>query len=100
MLNIGDGGSVALDGALTVDTVEVLARDCHRLMAANHDGRLEIDLTGVTRSDSAGLALLVGWIAAARANHIALTFRGVPQRLLAIAKISEVDGLLTGAVPA
>ena len=76
--------------------------DAARLLAAGDAAfgslqRAEIDLARVTRADSAGLALLVGWIADARARGVTVAFRGVPQRLHSIAKISEVDGLLTGS---
>lgn len=93
-------GRVVLDGALTVDTVAALAREAPRVLGAQRDGQVEVDLAGVTHADSAGLALLVGWLAEAKAAQVRLAFRAVPERLRAIARISEVEGLLTGAAPA
>ncbi|RYZ59182.1 MAG: STAS domain-containing protein, partial [Proteobacteria bacterium] len=57
----------------------------------------EADLGGVDAVDSAGLALLIGWLADAKRTGGTLRYTGIPDRLLAIARISEVDALLTGA---
>jgi len=53
-----------------------------------------IDLAGVTAGDSAGLAVLVEWISVARARGATLRYAGVPQQVLAIARISDLDRLL------
>jgi phospholipid transport system transporter-binding protein len=53
-----------------------------------------IDLAGVTAGDSAGLAVLVEWISAARARGATLRYEAVPQQILAIARISDLEGLL------
>lgn len=58
---------------------------------------IELDLSGVTRGDSAGLALLLEWVTWARKNARELTFDHLPEQLLAIAQISEVDDLLRSA---
>lgn len=89
-------GRVTLRGTLTFATVEGLVDDAARVLSAQQQGRVEVDLSGVGHADSAGLALLIGWIAAARAAQVTLTFRGVPARLRAIARISEVEDLLVG----
>jgi len=56
-----------------------------------------IDLAGVTDSDSAGLAVLIEWLAQANARHVNLHYLNVPKQILAIAHISDVDELLTQA---
>jgi phospholipid transport system transporter-binding protein len=96
-LSVAGPGRVAVTGALTIDTVPALAREAGHVLGAQHDGRVEVELGGVTQADSAGLALLVGWVAAARDVRLTLAFHGVPERLRAIARISEVEALLTGA---
>lgn len=55
---------------------------------------LQIDLGAVTRTDSAGLALLVEWMRLARRQNRSITFRNVPQQLLNLARVSGVDQLL------
>lgn len=93
-------GRVALVGALTFASVEASGDDASRVLSAQQQGRVDVDLQRVERADSAGLALLVGWIAAARAAQVTLAFHAVPARLRAIARICEVEALLAegGAV--
>jgi phospholipid transport system transporter-binding protein len=53
-----------------------------------------IDLSGVTAGDSAGLAVLVEWLSAARARGASVRYEGVPAQILAIARISDLEALL------
>ncbi len=55
---------------------------------------LEVDCSGVTSADSAGLAVLLEWLAWAATAGRTLKFVGVPENLRAIARISEVESLL------
>jgi phospholipid transport system transporter-binding protein len=55
-----------------------------------------IDLSGVTAGDSAGLAVLVEWLSAARARGATLRYEAVPAQILAIARISDLEALLLG----
>ena len=57
--------------------------------------QLEIDLSGVTDSDSAGLALLLEWITWANHSVREIRFTNIPEKLLAIARTTEVEPLLT-----
>lgn len=56
-----------------------------------------IDLGGVTEIDSAGLALVIEWLRTARTTGRRLIFTGVPDKLHALARISEVEAFLDGA---
>ena len=95
-LSSSPGGAWALRGELTFDTVPALWRESARLLAgAVTDGRVTLDLAGVARTDSAGLALLVAWQGQALAAGHRLHFEGIPERLLAIARISDAESLLT-----
>jgi phospholipid transport system transporter-binding protein len=58
------------------------------------EGDLILDLTGVTRADSAALALMLEWLDQARRQGRPIRFRGVPQALLNIARFSNVLNLL------
>jgi phospholipid transport system transporter-binding protein len=49
----------------------------------------------VARGDSAGLAVLLDWLAWARRKSRPVRLENLPASLVAIARISEVDGLLT-----
>jgi len=53
-----------------------------------------VDCSGVARADSAGLAVLLDWLAWGRRKSKPVTYENLPASLVAIAKISEVDGLL------
>lgn len=53
-----------------------------------------IDLANVTEVDSAGLALLLEWVSWARQRGFTLSFANLPDKLRALARLSEVEGLL------
>ncbi|MDA1106926.1 MAG: STAS domain-containing protein [Proteobacteria bacterium] len=55
---------------------------------------LVLDLGGIERTDSAGLALLVEWLRQARHQRRDLRFRNIPAQLLAIAKASGLENIL------
>jgi phospholipid transport system transporter-binding protein len=55
---------------------------------------VEMDLSQVSSGDSAGLAVLIEWLAAARARKVRLRYTGVPAQILAVARISEIEELL------
>jgi phospholipid transport system transporter-binding protein len=59
-------------------------------------GRCTVDLAGVTAADSAGLAVLVEWLAACAERGGSLAFEAVPAQLRAVARISDLESLLLG----
>jgi phospholipid transport system transporter-binding protein len=65
-------------------------------LLAKAPGELVVDLSQVSRIDSAGLGLLVAWLAWAAETHRTLQYVELPAPLLALAKLSEVDRLLSG----
>lgn len=62
------------------------------------DGALVIDCQGITASDSAGLAVLLDWLAVAKALGRSLRYTRLPQGLAALGRISEVSELLERGV--
>ncbi|CAN5318768.1 hypothetical protein BH24PSE2_BH24PSE2_00620 [soil metagenome] len=86
------GGGFAIHGDLTFETVTE-ALEMSRELFEDHS-RIEIDLSGVTESDSAGLALLLEWINWAKHYVREVRFHDIPRPLRAIAEISEVEDLL------
>jgi phospholipid transport system transporter-binding protein len=54
-----------------------------------------IDLSGVTDSDSSGLALLIEWLSIAKASGHSLHYENMPAQLHQLAGLSEVEGLFT-----
>lgn len=88
-------GRFALEGELVFRTVTALDRAARK--AFKGLAEVEVDLAGVTRCDSAALALLLEWTGRARRDSAALRYRSLPASLLAIAAISEVEDLLPKA---
>jgi phospholipid transport system transporter-binding protein len=85
-------GHFALSGEMTFETAE-------RILVASEEPfeqhtRIEVDLSGVTKADSAGLALLLEWITWANHTVREIRFLSMPERILAIARTTEVEQLL------
>ncbi|MEP7313927.1 MAG: STAS domain-containing protein [Pseudomonadota bacterium] len=95
-ITAGNPAALALRGALIAETVPALWRHSSRLFGEPRE-QMSIDLGGVTEADSAGLALLVTWAGQALAANMKLSYAAVPERLLSLARISEVEELLTPA---
>jgi phospholipid transport system transporter-binding protein len=88
-------GRIVVTGELTFAT----ARDARELgvlvLESSRAERLVIDCAAVSRADSAGLAVLLDWLAWGRRHSRPMALENLPPSLIAIARISEVDGLLT-----
>jgi phospholipid transport system transporter-binding protein len=87
----GDG-RFALYGRMSFDTAGEILRESEALF--EHHTLLTVDLSGVTHTDSAGLALLLEWITWANHTVREIRFEGMPEKIDAIAKTTEVDSLL------
>lgn len=83
-----------VDGELSFAT----ARDARQIgllvLDRSRADRLVVDCAAVSRADSAGLAVLLDWLAWGRRKSKSVSFDNLPDSLIAIARISEVDGLL------
>jgi phospholipid transport system transporter-binding protein len=90
--DLGEGRFV-ISGELTFDTAEKILRASE--VPFEEHTQLEIDLSGVTDSDSAGLALLLEWVTWANHTVREIRFTGMPDKLLAIARTTEVEHLLS-----
>jgi len=94
-------GRYSVRGPLTFATARRACEAGIRAFSAAPAGALEVDLSAVGASDSAGLAVLIEWLAWARRRGRELHFAQLPETVRAIARISEVEGLLEpGATPA
>jgi phospholipid transport system transporter-binding protein len=89
--DLGDG-SFTLTGRMSFDTAGEILRESESLF--EHHTLLTVDLSGVTYTDSAGLALLLEWITWANHTVREIRFEGMPEKIDAIAKTTEVDSLL------
>ena len=90
--DLGDG-RFALTGEMSFDTAERILKASEKPFEEHT--QIEIDLSGVAESDSAGLALLLEWVTWANHTVREIRFEGMPERVVAIAKTTEVDQLLS-----
>jgi phospholipid transport system transporter-binding protein len=86
-----------LHGELSFTTVMDLSRRSAPLLW--QDESVTLDLAGVTRTDSAGLALLIEWLRMAHRNGKAIWFRNIPPQMMAVAAVVGLDELLPVASP-
>lgn len=85
-------GRYRLSGEMTFRTAGKILRTSEEMFEPHT--RIEVDLFGVSKTDSAGLALLLEWITWANHTVREIRFVGVPERIDAIARTTEVDHLL------
>ncbi len=85
-------GQLALSGPLVFATVGEILTASRDLFTGDSD--ISIDLDGVTNADSAGLALLLEWLRWGQAEGRSLRFTALPDKLLAIARLSGVEDML------
>jgi phospholipid transport system transporter-binding protein len=88
----GGPGVLLVVGVLDFATVPALAAEGERLLPVS--GRVEIDLSGVTAANSAGLALLLEWLEIARQRKLGLRFRALPDPLVRLARLTNLTNLL------
>jgi phospholipid transport system transporter-binding protein len=89
-------GRYRVSGDLGFDSVA----DLWKQSLAQLDGSTDpiVDLSQVSHVDSAGLALIIEWVRWAHGNGVRLQLIKVPEKVLALARISEIDGFLAGAL--
>lgn len=85
-------GSYRLEGRLVFGTAPRLLAEGEAAFAGERE--ILVDLSGVTRADSAGLALLVEWSLTARAAGREIRYRNLPAEITALATLGEVRPLL------
>jgi len=81
-----------VSGPLTFDTVTELYRSSAPWFAGKPE--LVVDCSGVTRIDSAGLALMVEWLRQARDTKCALRFRNLPEQVLTLVRINGLQDVI------
>lgn len=82
----------ALSGKL--DKEQVPARWSEGAERVQGATQLTVDLSRVTRCDSAGVAMLVDWLRLAAGQGTQLRYRGAPEQVVAIARVSDLESLL------
>jgi phospholipid transport system transporter-binding protein len=94
-INEAGPGRYRLEGPMTMTTVVALRSEGLRAFERG-TGAIEVDLADVQRADSGGLALLIDWLAWARHARRALRYAALPAAIRSLARLSDVEALLTG----
>ena len=87
-----DGATLHVCGELDFDSVADLWDTTGSLFRAEPVHR--IDLSGVQRSNSAGVALMVEWLRQARRRQWPLAFVNIPDQIRAIIEVAELETVL------
>ena len=87
-------GKVEVRGALTFATARRARAAGRRVIETSGDSPLEMDCSGVTESDSAGLAVLLDWLALAKRRGRIIRLTALPAPIQAVARLSNVEMLL------
>jgi len=84
-----------LEGELSFASVPDI---CDRIVEVIK-GRSEliVNLAKVSRSDSAGVAMLLDWVHIAREQDVDIHFLNMPEQMMAIARVSGLDEILIKA---
>jgi phospholipid transport system transporter-binding protein len=83
-------------GAMTFESAKILLLQSEALFATLPE--MEIDLAGVEKVDSAGLALMLEWTAWAKERNAKLMFTAVPESIHSIAHLCQIESLLDGKI--
>jgi phospholipid transport system transporter-binding protein len=88
----GSAGSYRLAGMADIASARALLE--RGLAEFRGQPRVQVDLSGITATDGAGLAVLLVWLQRARAAGQQLSFGALPAQLLALARVCGVESLL------
>lgn len=85
-------GRFELSGAMSFETADRILRESAGPFRQHND--IEIDFTGVTDADSAGLALLIEWKGWCGDRDANIRFDALPRSITAIARMTDVEHLI------
>ncbi len=91
-------GKFSARGALTFANARAARSEGLHALRTSSARELEVDCGGITHSDSAGLAVLLDWMAIMKRDGRPLCFPHLPPGLLAVARISGVEEMLQKGV--
>ncbi len=99
-IELRNDGVFLLSGELSFSSVPGLLREAQCILpshtaSAEVSAGVTMDLQGVGRTDSAGLALLVEWMRESRAQGVEINFLNIPTQMLALAHLSGLEGVLS-----
>ena len=89
-------GVLSVSGAIDAQTVITLRAEGERLIKTASESlkSLVVDLEGLSSTHSIALSMLLCWSRLAEKQGISLTFREAPDRLVALAALSNLEDWL------
>ena len=91
------GSTLSISGVLDFESVLDLDAQGHQWLASAAPAQCELDLAAVTYSSSVGIALVLGWLRTAQSAGRTLAIKNMPADMLALARVSGLEPLLTSA---
>lgn len=83
-------------GSLDFDTVSGIEAEGTAWLTGLAPSRAVVDLSGVEYGNSAGVALLLSWLRAARSGGRQLVFEAMPEEMRSMVKVGGLASLLVG----
>lgn len=93
-VSMGEAGELMLSGVLDYRTGPALRKQGQALIKSSTVPALVLDCSGVQKSSSVGLSLLLCFMRDAQAAGKALSIRALPDDMREIAQVSELTELL------
>jgi len=87
-------GIYAIEGELNMQTVPGVSIQLQNILPKINGEHFTLDLASVTRSDSAGVALLVEVMQFAKTGKMTLSFSNLPEQMQDIAAVSGLLDIL------
>jgi phospholipid transport system transporter-binding protein len=88
-------GYFTLKGELNRNTIPRSAALATLEKRANKKGSSTLDMSGVSHTDTAGLAWLMNFLKGNQQQNVHFELIGIPKSLIKLAKISDVDSFLS-----
>lgn len=88
-IQVTSDGLVKIEGALDLNTVKSLKKQTIGLF--NGVSEIQFDLSAVSQSNSAALALMLEWLKAAQKNQASLSFSNFPEHLRQLARVYGIE---------
>jgi phospholipid transport system transporter-binding protein len=88
-------GYFTLKGELNRNTIPKSAALATLEQMQSKQGTLTLDMSGVSNSDTAGLAWLMNFLKGNQQQNAHFELKGIPESLIKLAKISDVDSFLS-----
>ena len=94
-VTLGEDQKIILTGNLDVVSAENVFQVGLRIIQ-EQDSYIIVDLAGIEKSDSAGLATLVAWRNYCTNHQKIITFVNLPPQILAMAKLCGLEEIIIG----